>query len=172
MSDIFSSQTQEGRFSRNVNDSNGLRLSVNRNRYFLDRDRYFCGNIPYITWLVSSTNQHFYRQGFLSSARVCHSVNSGGGGVWQTPPSWQNPLGRQPPWQTPPGQTPPWAETPMGRYPLGRHPLGRHPLSRHPPRADTTPRQTATAVDGTHSTGMHSCLLESCVMSVNPVTFL
>ena len=56
-------------------------------------------------------------------------ILSTGGGVWQTPPWADTPLG-----QIPSGQTPPWVDTPLGRHPLGRHPsLCRHPTGQTPP---------------------------------------
>ena len=69
------------------------------------------------------------------------------GGVWQTPPQADTPLGRHSPGQTPllwadtpfPGKTPSWADTPQADTP----PPGRHPPGQTPPLADTpSPGQT------------------------------
>ena len=65
------------------------------------------------------------------------------GGVWQTPPQADTPLGRHSPRQTTPscGQTPPS----LGRHPPRQtpHPQADIPLGRTPPLADTpSPGQT------------------------------
>ena len=75
---------------------------------------------------------------------VCHSVH---GGVRQTSPWANTPLGRHPPRQThPQADIHPWANTPLGRHPLGRHtPIQTSPSDSYCSGLECIP------------TGMHSC---------------
>ena len=130
MSDIFSSQTQEGRFSRNVNDSNRLRLSVNRKRdFWIEIDIFveiFRTLLDWFRALINTfTGRDFYRP------HVSNILSTGGRGC----------LADTPILAKPPGQTAPLADIPRADTPLSRDPHGQIPPRQTPP-TQTPPEQT------------------------------
>ena len=140
--------------------------------YFQNADRYTCMFFPgfiakedvaqgifsmvYFPQHVSLPPATELGQGYVFTG-VCHSINRRGGGVPDTPQTWNrhHPGPGTPPWeQTPPPQSrhpsSPGADTPGTRY---------TPQDQVHPHAEHAGRYGQWA-GGTHPTGMQSCLFK------------